>query len=676
MEKFLVTSALPYANGPLHIGHIAGAYLPADIFVRYLRLNNKDVIYICGTDEHGAPISIQAEKEGVKPEDIVARFHKSIKESFIGLDIDFDNFSGTARPVHHKIAQKFFLSLLEKDYVNVHSNQQFYCEHCNRFLADRYVEGTCPFCSQNGARGDQCDACGKLMDTITLIEPKCKICHNQPVIKETSHWFLNLPAFQDKLRNWLQSKTYWKENILRFILGLLDEGLKERAITRDIDWGVPVPLEEAEGKVLYVWFDAPIGYISSTIEWAEKIGEPEKWKDYWLNQDTKLIHFIGKDNNVFHAIFWPAVLMGQKEQYVLPHDIPANEFLNLEGQKISTSKNWAIWVNDFLQEFHGDLLRYYLAIIAPESKDSDFNWKEFQDKNNSELSNTLGNLANRVFVFSHKYFAGKVKRPENLSDYSQKTLQEAKSLLPEIDDCYQNYRVRRTTKLIMDIARLGNKYFDERKPWEAVKSSLDGAEETLYVCLVLLKYISIVLYPVIPRKMLELRYAMKLHNRPEWKELEEEPASFEIGESSPLFPRIEDDIISKQLAKLYANAKLNDNDNNKTNINHKDIIDYDDFQKLEIRVAEVLEAEPVPKSDKLLKLRIKIGSEERTVVAGISQYYEPETLIGKKVVILMNLKPRKIFGMESQGMILAASDDKGLSVIVPDKDIPSGSEIS
>ena len=676
MEKYLVTSALPYANGPLHIGHIAGAYLPADIFVRYLRLHHKDVIYICGTDEHGAPISIQAESEGVKPQDIVDRFHKSIKESFIGLDIDFDNFSGTARPTHYKLAQQFFLNLLEQGYINVHSNQQFYCENCNRFLADRYVEGVCPFCRQSGARGDQCDACGKLMDTITLVEPKCKICHNQPVIKETSHWFLNLPAFQDKLRSWLESKTYWKENILRFILGLLDEGLKERAITRDIDWGVPVPLEEADGKVLYVWFDAPIGYISSTIEWAEKTGNPEKWKDYWLDQETKLIHFIGKDNNVFHAIFWPAVLMGQKENYVLPHDIPANEFLNLEGQKISTSKNWAIWVNDFLKEFHGDLLRYYLAINAPESKDSDFNWQEFQDKNNSELSNTLGNLANRVFVFSQKYFSGKVGKPQYLSEYSQKTLQEAQGIIPEINDCYKNYRIRRATKLIMDLARLGNKYFDERRPWEEVKTSPDGAEETLYVCLTLLRYISIVLYPVIPRKILALRQIMNLSKRPEWQELAEEYSLYEIGETSPLFPRIEDEIIAAQLEKLYAKAKTQEGNKDIPAMVHKEIIEYEDFQKLEIRVAEVLAAEVIPKSDKLLKLRVKVASEERTVVAGISQYYKPEELIGKKIVLLMNLKPRKIFGMESQGMILAASSEKGLSVIVPEKDVPSGSEIS
>ncbi len=672
MEKYLVTSALPYANGPLHIGHIAGAYLPADIFVRYLRLHKKNVVFICGSDEHGAPISIQAESLGITPAELVQHYHKSIKESFAGLEIDFDNFSGTARPVHHKIAQQFFLNLLEKDYIAVHSNKQFYCEYCQRFLADRYVEGICPFCKKNGARGDQCDACGKLMDTVTLTEPQCKICQKQPVIKETSHWFLNLPAFQEKLKNWLQTKTYWKENILRFIMGLLEEGLRERAITRDIDWGVPVPLDEADGKVLYVWFDAPIGYLSSTVEWAEKTGKPDKWKDYWLDQETKLIHFIGKDNNVFHAIFWPAVLMGQKENYVLPYDIPANEFLNLEGRKISTSQNWAIWVNDFLEVFSGDLLRYYLAVIAPESKDSDFNWREFQDKNNGELSNTLGNLANRVFVFSQKYFDGKINKPRQLTEYSGKTLQEAKFLLSEINDCYSNYKVRRATKLIMDIARLGNKYFDERKPWTEVKKDTDGAEETLYVCLVLLKYVSIVLYPVIPGKMLTMRQIMQLTTDPEWQELEENTESFVVGDAAPLFPRIDDQIIAEQLKKLYKNATLN----NVQDLTHKETINYEDFQKLEIRVVEIIKAEKVKKSDKLLKLTVLAGKEEKTIVAGISQHYQPENLMGKKVVMLLNLKPRKIFGLESQGMILAASDKESLTLIVPDDDIPSGSEIS
>jgi len=672
MEKYLVTSALPYANGPLHIGHIAGAYLPADIFVRYLRLHNRDVVFICGTDEHGAPISIQAEKEGVTPKDIVNRFHESIKRSFDGLKIIFDNFSGTDRPVHHKMAQKFFLNLLEEGYINVRTNEQFYCEHCQRFLADRYVEGTCPYCHKPGARGDQCDACGKLMDTITLEDPKCKICNGTPVIRETSHWFLNLPAFEDKLKNWLKTKTYWKENILRFILGLLDEGLKERAITRDIDWGVKVPLDEAEGKVLYVWFEAPIGYISSTVEWADKIGQPERWKDYWLDKDTRLIHFIGKDNNVFHAIFWPAVLMGQREEYVLPDDIPANEFLNLEGNKISTSQNWAIWVNDFLKTFSGDLLRYYLAINAPESKDSDFNWREFQDKNNSELSNTLGNLANRVFVFSQKYFEGRIRKPVKFSQKSETILQEAESLLAEIDQSFESYRVRRATKLIMDIARSGNKYFDERRPWEDVKTSHDGAEETLYVCLVLLHYISVVLYPIIPGKMGEMRKGMNLDKLPLWQELEQLSENFKIEQIPPLFPRIPDEIIAEQIEKLYANARII----NKKKLEHKDIIEYHDFQKMEIRVAEIIQAEAVPKADKLLKLKIMAGNEERQIVAGISGHYKPESLIGKKVTVLLNLKPRKIFGLESQGMILAASDENNLSLIVPDNIIPSGSVIS
>lgn len=676
MKKYLVTSALPYANGDLHIGHIAGAYLPADIFVRYLRLRENDVVFICGTDEHGAPISIQAEKEGVTPKDLVERYHRSISKSFQELAIDFDNFSGTSREEHIKLAQQFFLNLHKNGYIVTRTNDQFYCERCHRFLADRYVEGVCPYCKKGGARGDQCDNCGKLMDTLNLQQPQCKICSEKPVIKDTSHWFLNLPAFEDALKGWLESKSYWKDNILRFILVLLDEGLKERAITRDIDWGVPVPLDEAEGKVLYVWFDAPLGYISSTIEWSKKIGEPEKWKEYWLNPDTKLIHFIGKDNNIFHAIFWPAVLMGQRQGYVLPYDIPANEFLNLEGQKISTSNNWAIWVNDFVKSFDGQLLRYYLAAIAPESKDSDFSWKEFQEKNNNDLSNTLGNLINRVCTFAGKYFQGTIKRPETFVQESVDCLKSVEEIIKEIDNCYENYRVRKAVKLCMDIARLGNKIFDEDKPWAVVKNNPDRAEETLYVCLSMISDLSVLLYPVMPKKMIELRNMITNNNTPLWDEIGmyslsgKEDSRFTIAETKPLFPRIDDDKIAVEMEKLYGQSKQ------EKKMEHKDIIEYEDFSKLEIRTAEIIAAEAIPKADKLVKLTVSLGTEERTVIAGIAEYYKPEELTGKKVVILVNLKPRKLFGYESQGMILAAEDDNSLVLLTPEAGIKPGSTVS
>ncbi len=563
MSKYLVTGALPYANGKLHIGHIAGAYLPADVFVRYLKLKKEDVLFVCGTDEHGAPISILAEKQGVSPQEIVDYYHKSISDSFDSISIEFDNFSGTARKEHHKLAQEFFLNLLQNGHIKVSSNQQFYCESCKRFLADRYVEGVCPFCHKEGARGDQCDNCGKLMETLNLQEPKCKICGCTPVIKETAHWFLDLPAFEEKLRDWLEKKNYWKENILRFILGLLDEGLRERAVTRDIDWGVPVPVEGAEGKVLYVWFDAPIGYISASVEWAKKMREPDKWKDYWLNQDTKLIHFIGKDNNIFHAVFWPAMLMGQRGEFVLPHDIPANEFLNLEGDKISTSRNWAIWVDEFVEYFDGDLLRYYLAVIAPETKDSDFSWKEFQEKNNSELANVLGNLANRALTFANKHFGGKIRKPEQFSELSLSCFDEVFRLIPDIDAAYSNYQVRKAAKLIMDIARAGNKYFDETKPWIAVKTTEDRGEEIIYMILVLLANISTLLYPIMPNKMVKLRSMLNLNSNPQWEDITIDKKFFNadiyhefvIGEVAPLFPRIDDKAIEEQYNILHAKVK-------------------------------------------------------------------------------------------------------------------------
>jgi methionyl-tRNA synthetase len=671
LEKILVTSALIYANGPLHLGHVAGAYLPADIYVRFQRLQGCDIIFISGTDEHGAPVSIKAEKEGKTPRELVNFYHQQIEKSFAGLNIKFDNFSGTARPQHHKLSQKFFLALLDKGYVTRKSSEQFYCEHDRRFLADRYVEGICPYCHAYGARGDQCDNCGKLINSIDLKEPKCKICGNSPIIRETSHWYLDLPKFETMLREWLETKTHWKDNVMNFIMGWLREGLIARAITRDISWGIPVPLPDAEGKVLYVWFDAPLGYISSTVEWAEKMGTPDIWKDYWFDPECKLIHFIGKDNIPFHAMIWPAVLMEQNEPYILPYDIPANEYLNIEGSKVSTSKNYAIWVDDYLQYFDGELLRYVLAVNAPENKDADFTWTDFQARINNELANILGNLANRVFSFAKNFFESKISQPEKCSECMDNTFAEANRIIEEIESSFRYYKVRRASSLIMDIARLGNRYFDERTPWKTIKTDVEHAEETLYVCLELLRKISIVMTPILPGKMKYLRSMMKLSEEFSWQDISKQEKDYLIGEISPLFIKITDEEIEAQI------AKLNEIEREEKPLEHKPEIEFEDFMKLEIRVVKILNAERINKSKKLLKLKVKIGNETREIVSGISQHYDPLQLKGKKVIMLLNLKPRKIMGIESQGMILAAVDDRDkLALLTPMNEIDDGSAIN
>lgn len=669
--KYLVTSALPYANGKLHVGHVAGAYLPADIFVRWLRLHKQDVIYICGTDEHGTPISISADAEGVTPDVVVKRYHDSIEAAFNSINIEFDNFSGTARPPHHVTSQKFFTDLFEKGHIQARETRQFYCEHDKRYLPDRYVEGTCPRCQASGARGDQCDACGQIYDTVTLVEPRCKICGNTPVIRDTKHWFLLLDDFRERLKEWISHKDYWKENVRNFMLNLLDQGLIERSITRDLSWGIPVPLPEAEGKVLYVWFDAPIGYISSTVEWAERIGDPDRWKDYWLDTETQLIHFIGKDNIIFHALIWPAMLMGQNLPYCLPHDIPANEFMNLEGQKISTSRNWAIWVDEFAQAFDGDYLRYYLAVNAPEKGDSDFSFKDFQQRINGELNNVLGNLANRVFAFSVKNFGGVISSV-SLSDESNQVLAEAKSLMEQIDAGYKEYQVKKNTRLIMDIARLGNRYFDERKPWSVIKEDRDHVAETLRVCADLLAMLSVCMYPILPGSMNKLRKMMGLADAAEWSDaFDTNDVSYILKDTQPLFSKVTDEQIEVQLARLQSA----DQDSKPECEPLKPLISYDDFSAMDIRVATVLEAERVPKTDKLLHLKVDIGSEHRELVAGIAEAYSPEQLVGKQVAMLVNLEPRKIRGIESRGMILAVHSEGKLTVVGPQGPCLPGSVI-
>ncbi len=667
--KYLVTSALPYANGKLHIGHVAGAYLPADIFVRWLKLHHEDVIYICGTDEHGTPISISADQEGVSPAEVVKRYHESIRDAFAALEIEFDNFSGTSRPAHYQLSQDFFSALYDKGHIIPRVTRQFYCKHDKRYLPDRYVEGTCPRCQDPGARGDQCDACGQIYETTTLIEPRCKICGNKPEIRETTHWYLQLNDFKEHLERWIATKDYWKENVRNFMLNLLEQGLVERPITRDLSWGVPVPLADADDKVLYVWFEAPIGYISSTVEWAERIGQPERWKDYWLDPETRLVHFIGKDNIIFHALIWPAVLMGQNQSYCLPYDIPANEFLNLEGQKLSTSHNWAIWVDEFTERFPAEYLRYYLACNAPERGDSDFSFKDFQQKINGELNNVLGNLANRVFAFAEKNFAGKIE-PVALSGQGKEELAEANELYRQMDDGYRDYQVKKNSKLGMDLARLGNRWFDDRKPWARIKTDRAHVQETLYVCATLLRLVSVALYPIIPKSMNRLRAMLGLEAASAWEEPDLGHA-YALNETQPLFAKIEDAAVEAELEALRNSSRQGKEEISYEQI--KEQVSYDDFARLDLRVATILQAERVPKTDKLLHLKVDIGSEQRELVAGIAEYYQPEEVVGKQVLMLVNLEPRKIRGIESRGMILAVHSEGKLHLVIPQNPCSPGS---
>jgi len=682
MAKYLVTSALPYANGPIHLGHLAGAYLPADIYVRFLRLNGDNVVYICGSDEHGVPITIRAEKEGVSPRTIVDKYHKEMHESFKRMRIEFDNFSGTARPKHYEISQQFFLDLYNNGHITTKEEEQFYDEKQKRFLPDRYIEGTCPNCSYEKARGDQCDKCGKLLNPMDLINPRSVLSGEKPVIKKTRHWYLKLQDFEEKIISWIQSKTNWKDNVKNFVLGWIEkEGLKERAITRDIDWGIPVPLEEAKGKVLYVWFDAPIGYISSTVEWAEKIGQPEKWKEYWLDKETKLIHFIGKDNIPFHAVIWPAMLMGQNTPYILPHDIPANEYLTLEGEKFSTSQNWAVWVDEYLENFPPDPLRYFLAANSPESKDADFSWKAFQTRNNEELSNIFGNFANRTLSFVKNNCYGKVPNA-NYTKEDEKVFLSISKKIEEITNNFENFKVREATKNIMDIARIGNKYFDDMKPWNLKTENPERMNTVINVCLNMLRTLSVLMFPIIPdsaEKLWKMLGEKKSILSERWQDIAKKRIAPEqaIGKVDILFVKYDDEIIQKQLDNLRRKSS-NQNTLIDKNTDVKDLVTIEEFKRFDIRVAEIIEAMPLEKSNKLLKLKVKVGNITKQILAGLKQFYKPEELIGKKIIIINNLQPAKLMGETSEGMLLAASNSDRSRVIIltTESDIESGAKVS
>ena len=676
-EKVLVTSALPYANGPIHLGHLSGAYLPADIYVRYKRLNGDDVLYICGSDEHGVPITITADKEKVSPQVIINRYHEANKKAFERFGMSFDNYSRTSLPIHHETAKEFFLEFFNRGLFVEKKSNQFYDEKAKMFLPDRYVEGTCPRCGNEQARSDECENCGSLYDPSELKNPKSKVSGGTPTLKETTHYFFPLGKFQpalEKYVNEMNEKYGWKDNVLQYCRGWFKDGLKDRAITRDLDWGIKVPVDSAAGKVIYVWFEAVLGYISSTKEYSQIKNQPELWKKYWQDTNTKYIAFIGKDNVVFHTIIFPAILMawneGSKEKYCLPQNIPANEFLNFEGKKFSKSRGWGIDVDEFLNLFPADLLRYTLAANLPESRDTDFYWKEFQLRNNSELADILGNFINRTFTFLHKHFEGKVPARGKLEKIDEDMLKEIDSYPQRVADLFEKFRIRDGVNEIMNLARDGNKYFNDSEPWVTVKTNKGKCGTTLNICLQAIYTLAELFYPVLPFSTEKL-FKM-LNTKPvEWKESGKSflKEGHQINSAEILFPKIEDEMIEEQISKLG---------NNEVEIEKKkeELISYDDFMKTKLKVAEVLSAEKIEKSKKLMKLRVMLDDGERQLVAGIAEHYNPEDLIGKKVVVVANLQPAKLMGEESRGMILAVDKEPGgLQVLIVDNSVKNGTRV-
>ncbi|MCS7258298.1 MAG: methionine--tRNA ligase [candidate division WOR-3 bacterium] len=665
--KILVTAALPYANGEIHLGHLAGAYLPADIYVRYLRLKQQDVIFICGSDEHGVPITIAAEQQKVSPQTIVDRYHKSIKESFKKFGCSFDNYSRTSLPLHHKTAQEFFLKIYTRGYVYPKTISQFYCPECKMFLADRYVIGRCPYCENDKARGDQCELCGRWLEPFNLIEPKCRTCGSTPHERQTTHYFFKLSEFENALKTWIKEKSHWKDNVKKFCEGWFAQGLEDRAITRDLTWGVKVPLPEAQDKVLYVWFDAPIGYISSTKEWAEKKGKPDLWKDYWLDPKTKLVHFIGKDNIVFHAIVWPAMLMAHGD-YVLPSEIPANEFLNLEGRKLSTSENWAVWLPEYLNDFEPDPLRYALGINLPENRDVDFTWRDFLARNNNELADILGNFINRVLVFTHKNFNGIIPKPAILVNEDLEVIKKIEEIAQESGELIEKFQLKDALKTLMTLPALGNRYFDYQAPWTTLKTNRTRCQTTINVCLKLVASLGILLEPFLPFTAQRIANMVKLRSKT-WDSAPNPEFGPDLGEVTVLFRKIDEKIIEVQLKKLGSKKQTQPKEN-------KMEVTLDEFKRIELKVAKVISAQRVLGTDKLVQLEIDLGTETRQIVAGIGHVYPPESLIGKNIVVVSNLQKAKIRGIESYGMLLAAVSDSDIALITTDKEIKPGSLVS
>lgn len=674
-KRTLITTALPYANGPVHIGHLAGVYVPADIYARYLRLKGEEVLMIGGSDEHGVPITIRAQKEGITPQDVVDRYHAIIKDGFERLGITHDIYSRTSSATHHEHASEFFRKLYDKGEFIEKTSQQYYDEQANQFLADRYITGTCPHCNNERAYGDQCESCGTSLAPTDLKDPKSAITGNTPVLRETKHWYLPLDKHESFLREWiLEGHKEWKSNVYGQCKSWLDMGLQPRAVSRDLDWGIPVPVEGAEGKVLYVWFDAPIGYISNTKELL-----PDTWETWWKSEDTKLVHFIGKDNIVFHCIVFPAMLKAEGS-YILPENVPANEFLNLEGDKISTSRNWAVWLHEYLDEFPGkqDVLRYVLTANAPETKDNDFTWKDFQARNNNELVAIYGNFVNRALVLTNKYFEGKVPALGELTDYDKETIAEVQAIKATIEKELDTYHFREALKTAMNLARIGNKYLADTEPWKLAKTDMSRVATILNIALQITANLTIVFSPFLPFSSEKLLRMLDVNEAFSWDSLgsmELLSVGHQIATAELLFEKIEDSTIDAQIEKLQATKAANELAERKAEPIAQDI-QFDDFLKLDIRVGTVLECSKVPKADKLLQFKIDDGLGGRTIVSGIAKHYQPEELVGKQVCFIANLPPRKLKGIESQGMILSAEDlDGSLRLISPSVEVSPGSKV-
>ncbi len=708
--RYTITAALPYTNGPVHIGHLAGVYVPADIYARYLRNTGNDVAYICGSDEHGVPITLKAKKEGISPQNVVDKYHAIIKKSFQEFGISFDNYSRTTVKIHHKTASEFFKKLYSEGKFIEETTEQLYDEKAKQFLADRFVIGICPKCGNKESYGDQCESCGTSHNATDLINPKSAITGNTPSTKKTKHWYLPLDKYEKWLREWIVEghKNDWKANVLGQVKSWLDDGLKPRAVTRDLDWGIPVPVNNAEGKVLYVWFDAPIGYISSTKEWA--LREGKDWEPYWKDKKTKLIHFIGKDNIVFHCIIFPAMLKAEGS-YILPENVPANEFLNLEGNKISTSKNWAVWLHEYLEDFPNkqDVLRYALTANAPETKDNDFTWKDFQARNNNELVAIFGNFINRVVVLTNKYYEGVVPKPANFTDVDNETLEKLRKYPSIIASSIERYRFREASQELLNLARLGNKYLADEEPWKQIKENPERVKTILYVALQIATGLSVVCEPFLPFTSTKLKGILNIRHYEEhgdevissnkeiattqqvefrndgqylkWNDVSEKTElitpNHQIGKAELLFAKIEDNEIQAQLDKLEA-TKLANKAENKIVEPQKETVEFDDFTKLDIRVGTIVEAVKVPKTKKLLQLKVDVGIDIRTIVSGIAESFKPEEIIGQKVTVLVNLAPRKLRGVESQGMILMTETSNGkLAFIEPENDsVNNGEQVS
>ncbi len=675
-KRYTITAALPYTNGPVHIGHLAGVYVPADIYARYQRLQGKDVAFVCGSDEHGVPITLKAKKEGITPQEVVDKYHEIIKKSFLDFGITFDNYSRTSAKIHHETASQFFKKLYDDGKFIEEVTEQLYDEEAQQFLADRFVIGTCPKCGNEESYGDQCENCGTSHNAVDLINPKSAISGSKPVMKETKHWFLPLNEYQDWLGEWILKghKKDWKTNVYGQCKSWIDDGLQPRAVTRDLDWGIPVPVDGADGKVLYVWFDAPIGYISATKEWADREGK--NWEPYWKNDDTKLLHFIGKDNIVFHCIIFPSMLKAEGS-YVLPENVPANEFLNLEGNKISTSKNWAVWLHEYLQDFPNqqDVLRYVLTANAPESKDNDFTWSDFQQRNNSELVAIFGNFINRVAVLTHKYYQGEIPQPGIFSEVDEQTLKELQAYPAIISSSLERYRFREAQQELMNVARLGNKYLADEEPWKSIKTDPERTQTVMYVAIQIASALAILSEPFLPHTSEKLKRILQhseVDHVLDWSRVSEDsnllPSGHIIGKSELLFSKIEDTQIQQQLDKLEASKAANEAAAKEVTP-QKETIQFDDFTKLDMRVGTILEAEKMPKTKKLMVLKVDTGIDVRTIVSGIAESFSPEEIIGKKVTVLVNLAPRPLRGVESQGMILMTETPEGKLVFVnPDED--------